>query len=145
MDRLYIDCNILLDWLAERKPFAAAAELLISEIEAKKAEGCVSPLTLANTYYLLSRQVNRHVATSFLQDCRRLFTILDITRKHALSAIGAPYKDFEDDLHYQVAGTNKLTAIITRNKDDFPRGGVKILDAQEYLDSIGLPGPDPPS
>ena len=133
MDRIYIDCNILLDWLAERQPFAAAAELLISGIEAKEAEGCVSALTLANTYYLVSHHLNGKVASSFLKDCRRLFTILDITGDHTLSAIGAPYRDFEDDLHYQVATANSLTAIITRNKDDFPEGTIRIMNAEEYL------------
>ena len=141
MDRLYIDCNILLDWLAERQPFAAAAELVISDIEERKAEGYVSPLTLANTYYLVSHHLNKKVASSFLKDCRRLFAILDITREHTLSAIGTLYKDFEDDLHYQVATANKLTAIITRNKDDFPKGGITIMDAEEYLRKRG---PDRP-
>ena len=142
MDKLYIDCNnILLDWLAERQPFAAAAEPLISDIEEEKAVGCVSPLTFANTYYLVSHHLNRKVATSFLKDCQRLLTILDITREHTLSAIGTPHKDFEDDLHYQVAAANNLTAIITRNKDDFPKGGITIMDAEEYLSECG---PDRP-
>ena len=82
------------------------------------------------------------MASSFLKDCPRLFTIIDISRKHTLSAIGAPYKDFEDDLHYQVASTNKLTAIITRNKDDFPKGGVRIMNAEEYLKRNGPVEPD---
>ena len=145
MDRIYIDCNILLDWLAERQPFAAAAELLISGVEAKEVEGCVSPLTLANTYYLVCHHLNRKVACSFLKDCRRLFTILDITQDHTLSAIGAPYKDFEDDLHYQVAIGNRLTAIITRNKVDFPEGAIRIVTAEEYLNQRSREKADTPS
>ena len=136
MDRIYIGCNILIDWLAERQPFAAAAELLITKVENKHIEGCVSPLTLANTYYLLAQHFNKKVAFSFLKDCQRLFTILDITRENTVSAIDKSYKDFEDDLHYQVAIDNGLKTIITRNKDDFPRIGIQIMDAEGYLKQL---------
>ena len=117
----------------ERQPFAVAAALLITEIENKRIEGCVSPLTLANTYYLLAQHFNKKVAFSFLRDCRRLFTILDITRENTISAIDKSYRDFEDDLHHHAATDNNLTAIITRNIDDFPKRGIQIMDAEQYL------------
>ena len=50
MKKIYIDCNIIIDWLTDREPFSIYAEDLFSLIESNQIEGCVSPLELANTY-----------------------------------------------------------------------------------------------
>lgn len=138
MEKLYIDCNILIDWLTDREPFSYAATVLISEIERKHLEGYVSPLTLANTHFILRRTVGKAIAYSFLQDSKRLFTIVDLTREQTLKAIDEKYRDFEDDLHYATAQANGITYIITRNKKDFVSGGTtRIATAEEFLKESG--------
>jgi predicted nucleic acid-binding protein len=134
MNKLYIDCNILLDWFTNREPHAFPAIQLLIEIEKKKYAGYVSPLTLSNTFYLLQKEYNKAIAYRFLKDAHRLFEIVDIKKNHVIKAIDEKYKDFEDDLHYMVARENKMTHIITRNKNDF-RTSEKILiqTAEEYM------------
>ena len=133
MDKLLIDCNILIDWLTTRSPFYVHAENLLTLIEMKNVEGYVSPLTLSNTYYILRKQANKKIANEFLHDARRLSKIIDITKKITCNAIEKKYKDFEDDLHYYTAIHNQLDYIITRNKSDFIKGDINILTAEEYL------------
>lgn len=133
MEKLYIDCNIIIDWLADREAFSLYADELFSLIENKQIEGCVSPLVLANTYYLLTKHFNKKVAFEFLKDCQKLFTILDLSKDIAIEAINGKYKDFEYDLHYYTAMKNRIKYIITRNKKDFQTLKTKILTAEEYL------------
>ena len=133
MDKLYIDCNIILDWLTNREPFCLFAEKLIARIEKKQVEGYISPLTLANTYYLFQKNTDKNTANAFLDDCRKIFIIIDITREITYSAINNKFRDFEDDLHYFTAVENKLDFIITRNEDDFIKNKIEILNAEEYL------------
>ena len=66
MDKLFIDCNILLDWLIVRAPFSEHAEKLFTLIEQGNIQGYVSPLTLANTYYILRKQTSKRIANEFL-------------------------------------------------------------------------------
>ncbi len=133
MDKLYIDCNILMDWLTGRLPFSIYAEKLISLAEKKLVEGYVSPLTLANSYYIIQKYHNKKMANNFLDDCKTMFSIVDITGSTALTAIERRYKDFEDDLHYFTAIDFKLDYIITRNKKDFLSKNIKVKTAEEYL------------
>jgi len=133
MEKIYIDCNIIIDWLTDREPFSFYADELFSLIESDQIEGCVSPLVLANTYYLLTKHFNKKIAYEFLKDCQQLFTILDLSKDITIQAIEGKYKDFEDDLHYYVATKNKIKYIITRNKKDFKIEKIKILTAEEYL------------
>lgn len=133
MDKILIDCNILIDWLTDRPPFSTYANQLLVLIEKKIIEGIVSPLTLSNTYYILRKQTNKRIANEFLNDVKSIFKIIDITEKITLSAIDNKYKDFEDDLHYQTAIMNHIDFIITRNKADFLKDKIHILTAEEYL------------
>ena len=133
MDKILIDCNILIDWLTDRPPFSVHANKLLVLIENKTVEGLLSPLTLSNTYYILRKLTNRKIANEFLNDVKNIFNILDITKKITLSAINNRYKDFEDDLHYNTAITNNIDFIITRNKADFKKDKIQILTAEEYL------------
>ena len=133
MDKLYIDCNILLDWLTDRPPFSQYAEKLLSLIEKKEVQGFVSPLTLSNTYYILRKQTSKQITNEFLQDSIRLFKIVDVTKSITYEAIQKEFKDFEDDLHYYTAQKNNLDFIITRNKSDFIQDTIRILTAEEYL------------
>jgi len=133
MEKLLIDCNILIDWLTDRPPFSIYANKLLVLIENKIVKGLVSPLTLSNTYYILRKQTNKKIANEFLIDVLNLFSIVDITKEITLSAIKNRYKDFEDDLHYQTAIKNNIDFLITRNKADFLKNKIQIMTAEEYL------------
>lgn len=133
MDKLLIDCNILIDWLTNRPPFSVHAERILTLIEKNEVIGYVSPLTLSNTYYILRKQTSRKTANEFLNDSIKLFTILDITKEITVNAIENKFRDFEDDLHLYTAINNKLNFIITRNKNDFSKRKINILTAEEYL------------
>ncbi len=133
MDKLYMDCNILIDWLTDRPPFSIYANRLLSLIEKEIIKGIVSPLTLSNTYCIIRKHTNNKIANEFLNDAKKLFDILDITKKTTITAIESKYKDFEDDLHYYTAIENNLNYIITRNKKDFIQDKIKIMTAEEYL------------
>ena len=134
MNRLYIDCNILMDWFTNREPHAFPAVQLLMVVENKQCVGFVSPLTLSNTFFLLQKAYSKTVAYEFLKDAQRLFVIVDITKKHVTKAINDRYKDFEDDMHYMVARDNRMTHIITRNKSDFKTNeNIKIQTAEEYI------------
>ncbi|MFO7889113.1 MAG: PIN domain-containing protein [bacterium] len=133
MEKLLIDCNILIDWLTDRPPFSVYADTLLGLIENKIVQGFVSPLTLSNTYYILRKQTNKRIANEFLDDVKNLFEIVDVTKEITLSAIKNRYKDFEDDLHYQTAIKNNIDFLITRNKNDFLKDTIQIMTAEEYL------------
>lgn len=133
MKSVYIDCNILIDWLLDREPFSSFSARLIELIETKKVNGYVSPLTIANTYYIISKEINKKIAYEFVYDCLKIFTITEINRQNIEEAIEYKFKDFEDDLHISIAHQLNIDHVITRNKKDFVSDKFQIVDAEEFI------------
>ena len=134
MKKIYLDCNILIDWLLDRDPYSYYAAKLIELTEEKKIISYISGLTLANTYYIINKEKNKKIANEFLKDSLNLFKFVPISASTIKKAILNQYKDFEDDIHYFVSLENKIEYIITRNKKDFPENDkIKIFNAEEFL------------
>ena len=136
MKRVYIDCNILIDWIVDREPFSTYAAKIIELTEKKIITSYVSPLTIANSYYIISKQLNVNIAYEFIKDCIKLFQITDINADIIKLAHANKYKDFEDDIHIAVAEKQKVEYIITRNKRDFRSNKITILDSEEFIKFI---------
>lgn len=136
MIKAYIDCNILLDWLLDREPFSSYSAKIIELIETRKVIGLVSPLTLANSYYIISKELNKKIANEFIHDSLRIFSVTEVSRKNVKEAISNKYKDFEDDVHSSIAAENNVDFLITRNIKDFKTDKFKVLNAEEFLKRI---------
>lgn len=131
--KVYIDCTILLDWLLDREPFSYPAALIISLTESGEIQSSVSALTLANTYYILKREVNQKIAEEFLKDGFKLFQIVDLTAEDVRNAIKNKHKDFEDDLHYFAALSSSIDCIITRNTKHFRPDDIRATSAEDFI------------
>jgi len=133
MIKAYIDCNILLDWLLDREPFSSYSAKIIELIETRKIIGLVSPLTLANAYYVISKELNKKIADEFIHDSLLIFSVPGVSLKNVKEAISNKFKDFEDDVHSSIAAENSVDFLLTRNKKDFKTDKFKVLDAEEFL------------
>lgn len=136
MIKAYIDCNILLDWLLDREPFSSYSAKIVELTENKKIISLVSPLTLANSYYIITKEINKKIADEFISDCLRIFPVIGITSKNVEEAVLNRYKDFEDDIHTSIAAENNVDYLVTRNKKDFRSEKFKVVNAEEFLKKI---------
>ena len=133
MITVYLDCNILLDWLLDREPFSSYSAKIIELTETQKIRSLVSPLTLANTYYIITKELTKKVADEFVQDSLRIFAVPGVSLKNVQDAVANKFKDFEDDIHSSIAAENNVEFLITRNKKDFKSDSFKVLNAEEFL------------
>jgi len=137
MKKVYLDCNILLDWLFDRKPYSFFAARIISKIEIGKIVGYASALSISNTHYLVRKALTKNVADEFLADARRLFKILDLNSRVVEMAIDQKFKDFEDDVHYFACKIHGIENLITRNEEDFRKGDeIRIMNAEQFLGTL---------
>jgi predicted nucleic acid-binding protein len=133
MTKVYLDCNILIDWLVDREPFSYFASKIIEFSEKKEIVSFVSALTLANTYYLVSNELGKKVAGGFLKDASTLFRFAGMSEEVIRKSIQNRYKDFEDDLHYYTAIETNLDYLITRNKKDYKSDNILVVDSEEFV------------
>ena len=56
--KILIDTNVLIDFIANRDPFAKAAEDIIVLCKDQKIEGCVAAHSLMNIFYIPKSKLN---------------------------------------------------------------------------------------
>lgn len=138
MSRLLIDTNVVLDLLAKREPFYKSAAQIFSLADKNKLKLSISPLTFANTNYVLSRLKSASQAIEVLRQFRVLVKILSLTDKIIDLALNdSKFKDFEDGLQYYSAIENNQDFIITRDLKDFKESKIPVMTPEEYITSIG--------
>lgn len=142
-DLLWLDSDVLLDWLAARQPREAAATEIIERAIAGDWRPTYSTLTLANIFYLYRKLAGTEKALGTIGTLSRLGTIADLTAAHVHVALATARPDFEDELQIACAASVAgLTAIITRNVADYAHSPVPAMSASDWL--AGHPCAPPP-
>ena len=119
MDKILVDTNIVIDLLSKRKEFYKSASRLFTLSENKKIKLAISSLTFANTFYLLSKELDTAKTKEILRIFKLLVKILPMDDKIIDLSLNSDFKDFEDAIQYYTAIENKLEIIITRSLKDF--------------------------
>lgn len=135
MDRILVDTNIVLDLLAKRKEFIIEAQALFTLSDKNAIKLYVSPLTFANTYYMLSQKMKLNDAKKILRKFKILVEVLPMDDKIIDLALESDFKDFEDAIQYHTAIENDIDIIITRNLKDFKTSRIPILTAKNYIET----------
>jgi predicted nucleic acid-binding protein len=134
MMKVFIDTNILIDFLAAREPFAEEAMALFQLADNDEIELIVSDLTIINTIYVLRRM---HYGLSEIYDSldniRPLLTITSMGATVVDRCLQHRSDDFEDEMQYFSAIDANADYIITRNKKDFDFGDSAVMTPQEFF------------
>jgi predicted nucleic acid-binding protein len=131
--KIFIDSDIILDVLAMRDPFYKSAAALFSMVEKRKIEGFTSPIVFSNIHYILRKRSSRQNTLENLKYLKNLIQILPVNKRTIELALDSSFEDFEDAIQYQCTEQNRINYFITRNKADYPKVKITILNAQEFL------------
>jgi predicted nucleic acid-binding protein len=134
MTDLFIDTDVIIDYITDRKPFADNAEKLFALIENKKLKGHTSSLCFSNLYYLLRQKLSRSKSISLLKDLAGLLNILKVDEDSILQALDSDIKDFEDAIQYFTASDyKKIDVIVTRNIKDYKHSSLPVMTPDTML------------
>jgi len=131
--KLFIDTNLLLDVLAERKPFYASAARVWSLCETRACEGLVSAISFNNVFYIVRRARNADVAHRALILMRNVFSSVAPDQQILNQAIDSDIPDFEDAIQFFSAQRAGADYLLTRNAPDFPKTLLPIMAPDEFL------------
>jgi len=134
MDKVFVDTNIVLDLLAERKAFLQEAQELFTAADQGKLKLYISSLTFANAHYVLSQQLSSDKARKILRKFKVLVTLLPMDDKIIDLSLDSDFKDLEDAIQYYTALENGLELILTRNLKDFKTSKIPVLTAKDYME-----------
>lgn len=132
--KLLIDTNVLLDAAMAERPEHAQALLLLEEVGYNEAEGYLCPLSLKDTYYILTKYATEHDARAFIKAALDLFSVVKVDYALCRAAAFSNEPDFEDGIVRACAEAVPVDFIISRDEAAFSRSPLKRLSAAEYID-----------
>ena len=137
MTDLFIDTDVIIDFLIDRKPHSREAAIIFTLIEQKKIKGFVSSLTFSNLYYVLRKVESHNKVITKLDSISRLLTILKVDQQTIKVAIASGFQDFEDSIQYNCAlYYKKIDVLITRNTKDYKNSEIPVMTPSDYLKTV---------
>ena len=133
MKKVFIDTNVLIDFLGEREPFYDTAARIVSRADRKEIELMVSSLSYATASYILMRYNPRELVIEKMRKFTPLCKITNVGIEEVNESLYSAFLDFEDALQYYSAVRAGATLIITRNKKDFRPSSLPVYTPEEYL------------
>jgi predicted nucleic acid-binding protein len=134
--RLFLDTNVVLDLLGERKPFYESIAKIATLADKGQITLVVSALSYSTVNYILMKHENREKVIGKLQKFKVISEICSIDEVIIEKSLNSKFKDFEDALQYFSALKNGCNIIITRNVKDFKESEIPVMTPAEYLTSI---------
>jgi predicted nucleic acid-binding protein len=134
MKKLFLDTNIIVDLIADRKPFSKYAIKIFKHAEEKKVQIFTSSHSIATTHYLLKKHVEEKILREILSNLIEFITIVPVNNDVIKKALKSKHKDFEDAIQIiSASAIENIDFIITRNLKDFRESEILALSPDEYF------------
>ena len=131
MRQIFIDTNVIIDFLADKSPFSEYAAILFQLAKEKKIKIFISAVSFNNTYYILRKVTSHKKALSLISEIEDYVGIQETNRKILRKAIKSNFNDFEDAIQYYSAiELGAIDIITTRDLKDFKKSELPVLSPE---------------
>ena len=134
MMRIFLDTNVILDYLIPTNAFHEEASSLIEQCLEGSVRGFVSSHSLTDIFYIVRKSFSVEERRLFLLMLVSNFTVIPESGADFLSVLNAEgFFDLEDGLQMRCAENEKLDFIVTENLKDFESSSVSAVSIQKML------------
>ena len=134
MKRIFLDTNIIVDLIADRKPFSKYAIQLFQKAEQNEVELFTSSHSIATTHYLLKKYLGEKEWREVLFDLIDYFTVIAVDEAILKKGLRSNHRDFEDSIQILCASSiEKMDCIVTRNTKDFKTSEIPVFNPDEII------------
>lgn len=134
MTRIFLDTNIVIDFVGKRQPFYQSAAAYFELAYRKEIILYTSALTLANAAYILGKQMEADEVRRSLLKLLTLVNVTELTGGVVEKALrDGSFHGIEDGMQYVMAKTEGMDAIITRDANDFAASNIPVFTPLAYL------------
>ena len=130
--RVYVDTNVLIDFVCQRDVFAEPANKLMALGCMGKIKLQTSALSYVTTMYVAHKYGYQNVKES-LMALTQFLDVQDLQAKTVVEMLSSDWKDYEDATQNQTALPSNADCIVTRNKKDFSLSSLPIYTANELF------------
>jgi predicted nucleic acid-binding protein len=135
-DRVFLDTNVILDLLGERKPYYGTAARIATLADRGNIILIVSASSYPIVYYILSKFEDSDIVKEKIRKLKVVVETADLTDKIISIGLLSDFPDFEDAIQYYCAIEKECNVLVTRNEKDFKTADIPVMTPNEYLQSI---------
>lgn len=133
MDKVYLDTDVILDFLLDRKAISDASIFILNMGDLGKIKLYSSGLVFSNCYYILRKISSHPKAIDTLQTLSSFIEFAPVDHQVVLDALHSSFKDFEDALQNAAASSAGVSCLLTRNSKDYKKSDLPVMTPEEYL------------
>jgi predicted nucleic acid-binding protein len=134
MTKVFLDTDIILDFLGDRKPFSQAALKIFLAGHNKQIALYTSSNSITTAYYILCKLTSEKRSRELITDLLGHITIIPVTHSTLESAFTSSFKDVEDAVQFYTAlTTSEMDCIVTRNIKDYKRSTLTVISSDEFI------------
>ena len=139
MKNLFVDANVVIDFLINRHPFSEDAAALFELAEQSVVSIHISSVSY-NVFYNILRQKFGHKTTlKYLGELASFTSITDVNQEVVKGALNSGNTDFEGAIQYYSAVSNPaIEMIISRDRKGFRNSILPVFTPREALQVISI-------
>ncbi len=132
MISVFLDTIILVDLIADRRPFSKHAIEIFKSAEERKIQLYTSSHSIATTHYLLKKYVEEKELREILSNLLEFLVVIPVDLDVLKKGLRSKHKDFEDAIQILCASSIAgIDFIVTRNTKDFKTCEIAVLTPDE--------------
>lgn len=133
MKKVFLDTNVLLDFLLDREPFNNDVAQIIEQSINASFKLCVSSITITNTNYIIGRSEGEKAANKKTKKILELLKVEKVGETTIHKSSNSNFRIFEDAVQNFCAVDSNHKIIVTRNVKDFKESELSIMTPKEFL------------
>lgn len=137
--RILLDTDITLDYIQQRTPFEAEANLVFASLVRREFVGYLAPITINNAFYFARKSGGIANAKIAVEDLLKIVEICSINKSTFENALLLNISDYEDAIQHVCAQNENLDAIVTRNISDYKNATLPVYSPTEFLNLLNTP------
>ena len=136
--KLFLDTNVLIDFILERPLFYQPAAMIISCAAERKIKVCVSALSVVTANFICVERCKMplNVYRRKMDFLRNVIEISSIDSSDIYNSYDSNWKDFEDGVQYFSAIRAEVDYLVTRNVKDFEESDTKVISTDQVCELL---------
>ena len=130
---VFLDTNVVVDFMAEREPFFDDAAVIFTMIDEGKIHASTSVLTIINCAYLMKKAFAGKDILNKVDILCNMLSITTMEKKHLQDAVKLKPYDFEDAVQFLSAQPFNPDVIITRDERGFNDFNVLVMTPADFV------------
>ena len=131
--KVFLDANVILDYLTDRLPFADDAESVVEFCASEGNVGKITTLTACNAVYILAKVIGKQLAEEKIKELIDIIGLVGVAPESVSDNLAANHVDFEDSVQLSEAVKWGADVIVTRDKNGFRDSPIPVFTPADFI------------